>query len=228
MSPLETGLNQVIIGLDARHLFTVASSAGAATLTSYRVSDGASRKLADLPAEGSQISEGPNGGVALLNARGDSLTLMDPDGRLIRSLLIPDSIGVIAYYFASPDASAFAFFGTDLSRDEQGNYDLPLYRLDARDGSIRLLRRVSALEFNTFLWGEDEAIYIEMRTVADPRYALYRVPLDGSPVQRVTGMPFQDRGRCAWSGNARRASCVVSTPISDLFLIRNFDPGAGR
>jgi Tol biopolymer transport system component len=230
VTPYEAGFGsaQFTIGLDGRHLFTIASSTGAATLNSYRVSDGASRKLASLRGAGYQLAEGPNGGLALLNATSDTLTLMEPDGRVIRTLAIADSIGPIAYFYASSDASAFLFFGINLTRDEKGNYDFPLYRLDARDGSITLLRRLTGLEFNNFIWGDHTAVFVEMRTVADPRYALYRVPLDGSPHQRVVGMPFQDRGTCAWTGNARRASCVVSTPTSDLFLIRNFDPEARR
>src|SRR5262249_18392093 len=90
VTPFQSGERQYAISLDGRHLFElVPANAGHSTLVRWNVADGSSRQLADLPDEQHTIQEGPDGGVLLVNPRADTVKVLDTEGNITRSLVVP-------------------------------------------------------------------------------------------------------------------------------------------
>jgi Tol biopolymer transport system component len=213
--------HEFILSLDGATLFAQQISNGRSQILAYDIAGGPARTLVELRDTNVALVESANGGVAVLNGRSDSLRIYSASGTPLQSLTIPQGVG-LAYLFGAPDGSAYAFPGKDIELDPDGNWVFHFNRLDVRTGTIRPLAQVGLAGFGWYLWGST-GLLLEGRRTREWQSGLYRVPLDSSPLVRLGTLPFGDRGSCTMDNDGSRVACQVSNPVSDLYIIRDFD-----
>ena len=170
---------------------------------------------------------GVQGGIAVVSARGDSLRLLDSLGREIFRTGFDTAEGLAGLVAPSPEGRELAVFPiAPPEPNADGDYEGPVYRISPPEGLPRVVARVRGgdASFRPFVWTDDGWLhYIMWFTASERRPRLYRVRADGGDQQVEGELPFGRDGFCSISGNGKRWACVVSQPLSDLYLIRNFD-----
>ena len=216
---------------DDRRLFIATRGpAGRGRITAFDLVTGRATPFAEQPTDRFSIWNGGRGRIAVLSATGDSLQLLDSLGREIFRMGFDSTIGRRSIAAPSPDGSelALAPFASPEPNPE-GNYEGMVYRISTATGVPRFAARMWGGEapFRPFVWTDDGWLhYVMWSTASDPRPLLYRVRADGGSQEVESELPFGRDGLCSISGDGRRWVCVVNRQLSDLYLIRNFDPEA--
>jgi hypothetical protein len=216
---------------DDRRLFIATRGpAGRGRITAFDLSTGRATPFAEQPTDRFSIWSGVRGGLAVLSATGDSLQLLDSLGREIFRTGFSATVGRRSIAVPSPDGSelALAPFASP-EPNAEGDYEGPLYRISPATGVPRFVARMwgGEVPYRPFVWTDDGWLhYVMWSTASDPRPLLYRVRADGGSQEVESELPFGRDGLCSISGNGRRWVCVVNRQLSDLYLIRNFDPEA--
>jgi serine/threonine protein kinase len=216
---------------DGRRLFVATRApAGRGRITAYDLATGRATPFAEQPTDRFSIWTGVRGGIAVLSGPGDSLQLLDSLGREILRTGFNDSVGRRSLAAPSPDGTelALAPFASP-EPNAEGNYEGSLYRISTATGRPRFMARIwgGQAPWRPFVWTDDGWIhYIMWSTASDPRPLLYRVRADGGSQEVESELPFGRDGLCSISGDGRRWVCVVNQQLSDLYLVRNFDPEA--
>ncbi len=211
--------------LDGRRLVVAQSdSAGGIRLTSYPLVGGNSLTLGDFPGASSIVPVGPEG-VGIFGAHGDSLTVIDGQGKVDGGFAFPDSI-TTPFAIPSPDGRQLALFAVprDL-RSAWGsdqNIHVPLDRVTL-DGRLTPITVVRANTVSSAWWTTGGTIWWVGNEASDQRLAIYRVPVTGGEQQRGELLPFPDGCLCSLSADGSRGTAVVSTPLTDVWVISNFD-----
>ncbi|MGH7648022.1 MAG: hypothetical protein ACREND_07875, partial [Gemmatimonadaceae bacterium] len=193
-------------------------------LTAYDVATGKSTHFADEASDQFVVIEGGMDGIAVIKYRTDSLRVLDGRGHELRRIGIPDSLGQVFNFLASPDGRELGLATiprTDPALASQ--WIMSLYRMSLTTGQVRLVSRVPIEETPRWLrWSDDGWIHIDLVTPSDRRNMLYRVRADGGPVELENALPFPRGSQCDISGDGKRWVCEVTHQISDLYVIRNF------
>jgi hypothetical protein len=215
---------------DGRRLFIATRSPdGHGRLTAYDLATGRASPFAEEATDRFSIWSGTNGSIGVLSATGDSLRLLDSVGHELLRTGFTDSVGRVAMLASSPDGKELALFPfASPEPDAEGNFHGPLHRVSAITGRFRYVAQVwgGYAPERPFVWTDDGWIHFAMwSTASDPRPLLYRVRADGGDQEVEGALPFGRDAVCSMSGNGRRWACVVSRALSDLYLIRDFDPG---
>jgi hypothetical protein len=216
---------------DGRRLFIATrGSAGRGRITAFDLATGRATPFVEQSTDRFTIWSGVRGGIAVLSAAGDSLRLLDSLGREFFRTGFDAAVGRVALAAPSPDGTELALFPfASPEPNPDGNFEAPLYRISAAAGLPRFVARVWGGEapFRPFVWTDDGWIHFVMwSTASDPRPLLYRVRADGGRQEVESELPFGRDGLCSISGDGRRWVCAVNRQLSDLYLIRNFDPEA--
>jgi serine/threonine protein kinase len=216
---------------DGRRLFIATRAAAArGRITAYDLVTGRATPFAEQPTDRFTIWTGVRGGIAVLSGSGDSLQLLDSLGRVIFRTGFSATVGRRSLVASSPDGTelALAPFASP-EPNAEGNYEGPLYRISAASGRPRFVARMwgGKAPWRPFVWTNDGWLhYVMWSTASDPRPLLYRVRADGGEQEVESQLPFGRDGLCSISGDGRRWVCVVNRQLSDLYLMRNFDPEA--
>ncbi len=231
VTPILTGLTSWEQTLDGRRLIAeTAEGPGRARLTAYDMATGRAAPYGpDLPSYRYSVWEAGSDGAVLINPARDTLLVLDGRGREQRRIGIPDSLGTIAIANPSPDASELVFLASrpDQAPAEDGSFEVQFYRVSLATGKIRLFNRVRVLNYllGTFRWTSDGSVHVLLQPQGAARAMLYRVPLDGGPAVLEGELPFApDACDCDMSNDGRRWIGIVAPSLSDIYLIRNFDP----
>jgi len=109
--------------------------------------------------------------------------------------------------------------------------------IDTTDRRERLVYATTAASVRPVGWsGDARFIYVlegknlNFRGVTAPggesvtEARILRVPLNGSDVEAVAGLPFEEIGGVAMTPDGRRFVCVVYSSRSDVWVVDNFDP----
>jgi hypothetical protein len=216
---------------DDRRLFIARRDpAGRGRITAFDLASGRVTPFAELPSDRFTIWSGARGGIAVLSAAGDSLRLLDSLGREISRIGFDAAVGRVALAAPSPDGTRLALFPfASPEPNADGNYEAQLYQISAPAGQLRPVGKAWGGEapFRPFVWTNDGwLLFVMWSTAFDRRPLLYRLRADGGSQQVESELPFGRDGLCSISGDGRRWVCVVNRQLSDLYLIRNFDPGA--
>jgi serine/threonine protein kinase len=215
---------------DDRRLFIATRSpAGRARITAFDLVTGRATPFAEQPSDRFTIWSGVRGGIAVLSATGDSLRLLDSLGREFLRTGFDAEVGRMGLVASSPDGKELALFPiAPPEPNAGGNYEGPVYRISAA-GLPRFVGRVwgGDAAVRPFVWTKDGWLHFVMwSTASDRRPLLYRLRADGGSQEVESQLPFGRDGLCSISGDARRWVCVVNRQLSDIYLMRNFDPEA--
>ena len=231
--PITPGITDAIFpsASDNRRLFIATRDpAGRGRITAFDLATGRAAPFAEQPTDRFTIWSGVRGGIAVLSATGDSLRLLDSLGREIFRTGFDTAVGRVGLAAPSPDGTELALFPiASPEPNADGNYEGPVYRISAAAGRPRFVARVwgGDAAVRPFVWTDDGWLhYVMWSTATDRRPLLYRVRADGGSQEVESELPFGREGLCSISGNGRRWVCVVNRQLSDLYLIRNFDPEA--
>ncbi len=199
---------------------------GRARLTAYDVATARASPFADLPAAGMLAESGPDG-IAVVDGAARAIRLLDRTGREHASIAMPDSLGYPYAVASSPNADAYAVL--TLRPDSESGESAArqsFYRVSAASSRIQL---IGAFEFgsdfvNPFEWVADGSIRFGTVGASGGRPMLWRMPLGGGAAKAVSPLPFSpDPCACVMSSDGRRWVGEVSHPVSDIYIIRNFD-----
>jgi len=221
---LSTPWSGFVAGLDGRFLYIgERSESGGTRVMAYPIAGGPSLPVVELPDSGHHLVAGPGGGVGVINRAGDSLRFYAATGALLRVLSLPRTTG-LTQLIPSPDGNAFAFPGNEVQMGEDGDFEQEFLRLDAVTGDVRPLVRVGYLSYFVGLAGWNaEGLVLGLFRNGEPEFSLFSVPFDGGPPVRLASLPFGGRAGCTLSADITRMACLVSHPVTDLHLIRDFD-----
>jgi hypothetical protein len=162
--------------------------------------------------------------VVVISGGGDSLRILDGSGREVQRIVVPDSIPKLASLFWSPDGRDFVIYPqSPVTVGSDGNFEVKLYRVSVADGRFHLIGSVRVVLLRGLTWADDGYLHFIATTAADPRERLYRLRPQGGTPEDEGLEPFGDDGYCSMAGDGRRWTCVVYQPLSDLYLIRDFD-----
>jgi len=213
--------------LDGRRLVVETKATGAGVrLTAYDIATGHAVPFAELEAAG-LLSESGRDGIAVLDPASGTLHLFDAAGREHARVTIPDSLGYAYTFTSSPDAMAWAFLAIrpDTESGESAARQA-IYRVDAQ---TKTPHRITWFAFGNevldpFAWADDGSIYFGALAALANRPMLWRVPASGGTATVASTLPFEpDRCSCSLSSDGTRWVGAVSHPISDIFLLRDFD-----
>jgi hypothetical protein len=166
--------------------------------------------------------------VVVINGGGDTLRILDASGREVQRIIIPDSIPKLASLFWSPDGRDFVIYPqAPVTVGSDGNFEVKLYRVSVADGGIHLITSLRVVNLWGKSWTDDGYLHFFATTAMDPRVRLYRLRPQGGNPEAEWPEPFGAENYCTMDGDGRRWTCVVYQPLSDLYLIRNFD-SSGR
>ncbi len=202
------------------------SPGGGSDITAYDVASGSSRPFNHQQSDGIYIWESSAGGVVLISGGGDSLTILDAGGHEVRHIIIPDSIPKLVSLFWSPDGREFVIYPqAPVKVGSDGNFEVKLYRISVADAVFHLIGTVKVVYLEGQPWTNDGYLHFEATTATEPRFHRYRLrPEGGRPeVEGLSPFPFV-AASCRSANDGRRWTCVVPQTLSDLYLIRNFDP----
>ena len=103
----------------------------------------------------------------------------------------------------------------------------PIYRVDAQTTTAHRITwfALGNEVLDPFAWTDDGSIYFGALAALANRPMLWRVPASGGTATVASTLPFEpDRWSCSISSDGKRWVGTVSHPISDIFLLRDFDP----
>jgi hypothetical protein len=228
VTPTLVNVNDWNPTLDGRRFVVVDPAPdGRGRLTAYDVATGRATPMGELPSSRDNIWEAGPDGIVGISATNDTLFVLDGAGRLVRHIVLPDSLGPVDRpLVSSPDATQMAFvtFPPSESGDD-GNLEIRLYRVSLKSGAITLVTKFRGLDVRpTFGWTSDGWIHIGLQTATDQEGSLFRVRATGGAPERESALPFApDRCDCVMSSDGRRWVGEVVHTTRDVYLIRNFD-----
>ncbi len=213
--------------LDGRRVVVETSlTGGRARLTAYDIATTRASPFAELSSSGNLAESGANG-IAVVDAAAGAIRLFDGTGHERRRIAVADTLGYPYAIASSPNANAYAFLA--LRPDSQSGESAArqaFYQVSAATGRVQ---RIGWFDFgseslNPFQWTADGAIRFGTRGATGSRPMLWRMPLFGGAARAESGLPFApDQCACAMSSNGKRWVGEVSHPVSDIYIIRNFD-----
>ena len=102
--------------------------------------------------------------------------------------------------------------------------EVPIYAISTTTGKLRDDHDVSEHVYSNYSgWTDDGWIHVVATTATLPDLRLYRVRSTGGTFEYETTWPPGYNGNCNMSANGLRWTCVMNHPLSDLYLIKNFD-----
>jgi hypothetical protein len=222
ITPPYAGGIWMTLGRDGKHLFEAVKTPRGARLTSYDVTTGRGVLVADFPDTAIVLDHGPGGGVVATLPPYRKLQFFGADGRHFRDFTVPDSIGPFWGGAISPDGAHYALGGV---YDTSGStIRFPLFSANLENGKIEPLLTFTAVALGQVAWTSSG-----MHTLMDPgngaSWAVYLLTADGSPPVREAGFPalVGPDPNCRISLDVKRMLCMVSRPVDDIYLIRDFD-----
>ncbi|HKV49909.1 MAG TPA: protein kinase [Gemmatimonadaceae bacterium] len=213
--------------LDGRRVIVeTAVSGGRGRLTAYDVATARASPFADLPSTGT-VAENGTDGIAFVDAAAKAIRLFDGTGHERGRLALPDTVGYPYAVAASPNADAYAFLGVRPDTESgEANARQAFYRISAATGRAQLIGwfEFGSERIDPFQWTADGSIQFGALALGESRPMLWRMPVAGGMAKSVSPLPFApDPCACAISSDGRRWVGEVSHPVSDIYIIRNFD-----
>ncbi len=200
---------------------------GRVRLTAYDVATGRASLFAEL-SSGGHLAESGADGIALFDATARSIRLFDGAGHERGRIALPDTLGYPFAVAASPNADAYAFLAVrpDSVSGESAARQA-FYRVSAATGRVQL---IGWFEFGSelidpFQWTADGSIQFGALALGESRPMLRRMPVAGGVAKAMSPLPFApDPCTCAMSSDGRRWVGKVAHSVSDIYVIRDFDP----
>ncbi|MGH7582320.1 MAG: hypothetical protein ACREL5_03730 [Gemmatimonadales bacterium] len=221
--PLVRISNSVLASDGKRLVVATPNGADRTRLTSYAIASGVCTVIGDVAGTPLIFAAGMDR-VVLINARLDSLTVIDGSGKIVGGFAVPDSV-TAPFAAASPDGNELALIviPKDLSGawGSDQNIHIPIDRVTLA-GKFTPITVARANTFRTAWWVTGGTLWWLANEASDQRLAIYRVPITGGEQKRGELLPFPDGCECTLSADASRGTAVVSKPLTDVWVITNF------
>jgi len=224
--PLPDVLSATLTGDGRRVVVATKGRPSGTVFTSYDIATAQVTATAQRPDSGWSVDAA--GGAEVLAFTNRVVTILDGSLREVRRSALADSGSRILLAFGAPTGRGLGLipvpkdfvavigedFNIHLSIDtltDAGGWD--------RAGMIELLR-MSGLP----RWQRDGSILYVGATVAEPNWAIYRLPLGRQVQERVGPIPIPTYEQLSFSRDFRRGVVLVTPVASDIWLLRNFAP----